>query len=138
MALTVEDLYRQYAGRESDPSGKAFWEAGFGETIDANEVASFINAVAQARAQGTEPAATTVAPQATEASTAPMISMFPPNQQRTCQSIPGKDCNLLPSRAWASFIMLIVFSSSSKKNKLGPAPRHAACSVKPNWLFTRL
>jgi len=59
MALTVEDLYRQYAGRESDPSGKAFWEAGFGETIDANEVASFINAVAQARAQGTEPAATT-------------------------------------------------------------------------------
>jgi len=72
MALTVEDLYRQYAGRESDPSGKAFWEAGFGETIDANEVASFINAVAQARAQGTEPAATTVAPQATEASTAPI------------------------------------------------------------------
>lgn len=59
MALTVEDLYRQYAGRESDPSGKAFWEAGFGETIDANEVASFINAVAEARAQGTEPAATT-------------------------------------------------------------------------------
>jgi hypothetical protein len=72
MALTVEDLYRQYAGREPDPSGKAFWEAGFGETIDANEVASFINAVAQARAQGTEPASTTVAPQATEAPTAPV------------------------------------------------------------------
>lgn len=74
MALTVEDLYRQYAGRESDPSGKAFWEAGFGSTIDANEVASFINAVAQARAQGTEPAATTptAATQATETPTAPV------------------------------------------------------------------
>ena len=59
MAVTVTDLYRQYAGREPDPSGKAFWEAGFGSTIDANEVASFINAVAEARAQGTEPAATT-------------------------------------------------------------------------------
>jgi len=57
LPTTVEDLYRQYAGREPDPSGKAFWEAGFGNTIDTNEIASFINAVAEARAQGTEPAA---------------------------------------------------------------------------------
>jgi len=59
LPTTVEDLYRQYAGREPDPSGKAFWEAGFGNTIDTNEIASFINAVAEARAQGTEPAAIT-------------------------------------------------------------------------------
>jgi hypothetical protein len=57
LPTTVEDLYRQYAGREPDPSGKAFWEAGFGNTIDTNEIASFINSVAEARAQGTEPAA---------------------------------------------------------------------------------
>jgi hypothetical protein len=63
MAITVEDLYRQYAGREPDPSGLEFWTKGFlgqGDTIiDANEEASFARAVAEARAQGTEPAATT-------------------------------------------------------------------------------
>jgi len=59
LPTTVEDLYRQYAGREPDPSGKAFWEAGFGNTIDTNEISSFINAVAEARAKGTEPAAIT-------------------------------------------------------------------------------
>ena len=53
--ITVEDLYRQYAGREADPGGLAFWEAGFGDTIDANEIASFQQAVADARAAGTEP-----------------------------------------------------------------------------------
>jgi hypothetical protein len=55
--LTVEDLYRQYAGREADPGGLAFWKQGFGDSIDASEIASFQNAVAGARAQGTEPAA---------------------------------------------------------------------------------
>lgn len=55
--LTVEDLYQQYAGRASDPEGLAYWTAGFGDTIDPSEVASFQSAVAAARAQGTEPAA---------------------------------------------------------------------------------
>lgn len=53
---TVEDLYQQYAGRAGDAEGLAFWKAGFGDTIDANEVASFKNSIAEARAQGTEPA----------------------------------------------------------------------------------
>lgn len=55
--VTVEDLYRQYAGREADPGGLAFWKAGFGDNIDANEIASFQQAVTNARAQGTEPQA---------------------------------------------------------------------------------
>lgn len=56
MALTVEDLYRQYAGREADPGGLEFWRAGFGSEISPQEVASFQQAVSEARAQGTEPA----------------------------------------------------------------------------------
>ena len=67
-ALTVEDLYRQYAGREADPGGLEFWKQGFGDSIDANEIASFQNAVAEARAQGTEPAA------ATPAATTPAVT----------------------------------------------------------------
>ena len=49
--ITVEDLYRQYAGREGDPGGLEFWKQGFGDTIDANEIASFQNAVAQTQQQ---------------------------------------------------------------------------------------
>lgn len=52
---TVEDLYQQYTGGAGDPEGLTFWKAGFGDTIDANEVASFQRSVAEARAQGTEP-----------------------------------------------------------------------------------
>ena len=70
---TVEDLYRQYAGREADPGGLAFWKQGFGDSIDANEIASFQNAVAGARAQGTEPAATTPAA-TTPAATTPAVT----------------------------------------------------------------
>jgi hypothetical protein len=57
MAKSIEDLYQQYAGRASDPEGLAYWTRDFGDTIDANEISIFQNAVAEARAQGTEPAA---------------------------------------------------------------------------------
>jgi hypothetical protein len=57
MAKSIEDLYQQYAGRASDPEGLAYWTRDFGDTIDANEISIFQNAVAAARAQGTEPAA---------------------------------------------------------------------------------
>ena len=61
-ALTVEQLYRQYAGREADPEGLEYWTKDFGSDIDAREVDVFKAAVAAARAQGTEPAAPTVIP----------------------------------------------------------------------------
>lgn len=56
MAKSIEDLYQQYAGRAPDPEGLAYWSK-FGDTIDANEINIFQTAVAEARAQGTEPAA---------------------------------------------------------------------------------
>jgi hypothetical protein len=55
--MTIEDLYRTYAGREPDPEGLAYWTKDFGDTIDPNEINIFQTAVAEARAQGTEPAA---------------------------------------------------------------------------------
>lgn len=55
--LTVENLYQQYAGRASDPGGLEYWTKQFGDTIDPSEISTFQNAVAEARAQGTEPAA---------------------------------------------------------------------------------
>jgi hypothetical protein len=98
MALTVEDLYRQYTGREPDPSGKAFWEAGFGSTIDANEVASFINAVAQARAQGTEPTATTpLATTSTTATSAPTVATAAPVSTASTSSTPTTVANQNPT-----------------------------------------
>jgi hypothetical protein len=62
MALTIEQLYQQYAGRAPDPEGLAYWTKDFGSTIDPREVEVFKNAVAAARAQGTEPAAAPAAP----------------------------------------------------------------------------
>jgi len=41
---SVEDLYTQILGRAPDAGGLAFWQQGFGDTIDANEIASFKNA----------------------------------------------------------------------------------------------
>jgi len=57
MALTIEQLYQQYAGRAPDPEGLAYWTRDFGSSIDPREVEVFKTAVAEARAQGTEPAA---------------------------------------------------------------------------------
>lgn len=59
-ALTVNQLYQQYAGREADPDGLAYWAKDFGDTIDSREIEVFKQAVAEARAQGTEPAAQTL------------------------------------------------------------------------------
>jgi hypothetical protein len=52
---SVEDLYRDYAGRGSDPGGLTYWTERFGDTIDDTEAGIFQSAVAAARAQGTEP-----------------------------------------------------------------------------------
>ena len=41
---SVEDLYTQILGREGEKTGLDFWRQGFGDTIDANEIASFRNA----------------------------------------------------------------------------------------------
>jgi hypothetical protein len=38
---TVEDLYRTLLGREGEKAGVDYWKQGFGDTIDANEIASF-------------------------------------------------------------------------------------------------
>jgi hypothetical protein len=66
--LTIADLYQQYAGRAPDPEGLAYWTKDFGDTIDPREIGVFQTAVAEARAQGTEPAAQ---PAATFTSAAP-------------------------------------------------------------------
>ena len=52
---SIEDLYTQYAGRAADPGGLQYWQQQFGDTIDPNEINIFKTAVAEARAQGTEP-----------------------------------------------------------------------------------
>ena len=52
---SIEDLYKTYAGRGSDPSGLQYWQQQFGDTIDPNEVNVFKTAVAEARGLGTEP-----------------------------------------------------------------------------------
>jgi hypothetical protein len=52
---SVEDLYTQILGRAPDAGGLAFWQQGFGNTIDANEIASFKNA-AQAELANRTPA----------------------------------------------------------------------------------
>jgi hypothetical protein len=56
MALTVEQLYQQYAGRAADPGGLAYFSQLFGPTIEPDEVARFQTAIGEARAQGSEPA----------------------------------------------------------------------------------
>lgn len=81
MALTIQQLYDKYTGREADTAGTEFWTKallGNGDTvIDANDEASFARAVAAARAQGTEPAA--VKPVATTATpTTPVTTTATP------------------------------------------------------------
>ena len=45
MAISnVTDLYRDILGREPDAEGLAFWQQGFGDTVDPNEIASFTQA----------------------------------------------------------------------------------------------
>lgn len=51
MALTVEDLYQQYAGRTPDAEGLAFWQAGFGSEITPAEIESFKQSVGITKAE---------------------------------------------------------------------------------------
>ena len=59
---SVEDLYTQVLGRAPDAGGLAFWQQGFGDTIDANEVASFKNAAQAELANRTAPEQQILAP----------------------------------------------------------------------------
>jgi len=52
---SVEDLYTNILGRAPDAGGLEFWKQGFGDTIDANEIASFKQA-AQAELANRTPA----------------------------------------------------------------------------------
>ncbi len=53
--MTVEDLYTQILGRQGEQAGLDYWKAGFGDTVDANEIASFKQA-AQAELANRTPA----------------------------------------------------------------------------------
>jgi hypothetical protein len=55
MAISVEEMYQQYAGRNSDPGGLAYWENQFGGSVDAAEAERFAKSIVDARAAGTEP-----------------------------------------------------------------------------------
>jgi len=39
---TVEDIYRQYLGRQGDQAGVDYWKQQFGGTVDANELRQFL------------------------------------------------------------------------------------------------
>jgi hypothetical protein len=54
--LTVEDLYRQVLGREGRSGGVSFWKNAFGDSVDADEIRSFLKgaeAELAAKAAGT-------------------------------------------------------------------------------------
>jgi hypothetical protein len=53
--MTVEDLYTQILGRQGEQAGLDYWKQGFGDTVDANEIASFRQA-AQAELANRTPA----------------------------------------------------------------------------------
>ena len=50
---TVEDLYREILGREPDAEGLAYWQQGFGDSVDAAEKASFLQAASSELAKRT-------------------------------------------------------------------------------------
>jgi hypothetical protein len=50
----INNLYRQFAGRDADPEGLMYWAQQFGPTIDPFEIFQFQNAVSEARVQGRE------------------------------------------------------------------------------------
>jgi hypothetical protein len=56
--LTVEELYRLYAGQAPDAEGLAFWKSAFGDEITPDEVASFKNSVATVKSAAPTPAPT--------------------------------------------------------------------------------
>ena len=59
---SVEDLYQNILGRAPDAGGLAFWQQGFGDTIDANEIASFKQAAQAELANRSAPEQQILAP----------------------------------------------------------------------------
>ena len=59
---SVEDLYTQVLGRAPDAGGLAYWQQGFGDTIDANEIASFKTAAQAELANRSAPEQQILAP----------------------------------------------------------------------------
>jgi hypothetical protein len=59
---SVEDLYTNILGRAPDAGGLAYWQQGFGDTIDANEIASFRQAAQAELANRTAPEQQILAP----------------------------------------------------------------------------
>jgi len=59
---SVEDLYTNILGRAPDAGGLAYWQQGFGDTIDANEIASFKQAAQAELANRTAPEQQILAP----------------------------------------------------------------------------
>ncbi len=59
---SVEDLYTQILGREGEKAGLDFWKQGFGDTIDANEIASFKQAAQAELANRSAPEQQILAP----------------------------------------------------------------------------
>jgi hypothetical protein len=59
---SVEDLYTQVLGRAPDAGGLAYWQQGFGDTIDANEIASFKQAAQAELANRSAPEQQILAP----------------------------------------------------------------------------
>lgn len=59
---SVEDLYTNILGRAPDTEGLAYWKQGFGDTIDANEIASFKNAAQAELANRSAPEQQILAP----------------------------------------------------------------------------
>ena len=53
--MSVEELYKTYAGRDADPGGAQYWSERFGSSVDPTEAAAFKSAIAEARSAGTEP-----------------------------------------------------------------------------------
>jgi hypothetical protein len=85
MALTIEQLYDIYAERPADKGGVDYFSRLFGPTIEPNEIARFQTAIAEARAQGTEPPdpTPTVAPQAPTAPVNPTVKLYQDTLGRT-------------------------------------------------------
>jgi len=59
---SVEDLYTQILGRTGEQAGLDYWKAGFGDTIDANEIASFKQAAQAELANRSAPEQQILAP----------------------------------------------------------------------------
>jgi len=109
---SVEDLYTQVLGRAPDAGGLAFWQQGFGDTIDANEIASFKNAAQAELANRTAPEQQILAPNLVN--TAGAAAPAAPSVTDLYQSILGR----APESAAASGYWQNQFGSTIDANEL--------------------